>query len=171
MILTALFYISGATAVIAATLVVLRANAMHALISLVALFLAVASVFYTLGASFLAVLQIVVYAGAIMVLFVFVVMMLNLGRRDDEQGAVWLAGRGWMLATTLAAVLLMETVALLVGGNAGQATGSVSPKTVGISLFTTYITGVELASILLLSALVAAFHFGFMRGRLESADG
>ena len=76
------FYIAGAVAVIATLLMLTRANVVHALLYLIVSLLAVAVVFYTLGAPFVAALEVIVYAGAIMVLFVFVVMMLNLGEHD-----------------------------------------------------------------------------------------
>ena len=170
--MSSLFYVSGVIAVISALLVVTQTNAMRALLSLVVLLLAVASVFYTLGGPFVAVLQIVIYAGAIMVLFVFVVMMLNLGKEAQAQERGWVSGGLWALPVVLAAALLFEFVAALgVGAGHGAVTDVViPPKAVGISLFTDYIVGVELASVLLLAALVAAFHFGLSPRFLEKED-
>ena len=73
------FYIAGAVAVLSTVLMLTRLNVVHALLYLIVSLLAVAVVFYVLGAPFVAALEVIVYAGAIMVLFVFVVMMLNLG--------------------------------------------------------------------------------------------
>ena len=161
-----LFYISAVAAIIAALLVVTRANAMHALIYLIVLFLAIASIFFTLGAPFVAALQIIIYAGAIMVLFVFVVMMLNLGRTAQQQERSWLSGLIWIVPTVLAVVLLVFFVMTLAGKDTAAAGAVVNPKTVGKSLFTTYIIGVELASMLLLAALAAGYHFGVLPSRL-----
>ena len=68
-----------AVAIVSTALMITRLNAVHALLYLIVSLLAVAVVFYTLGAPFVAALEVIIYAGAIMVLFVFVVMMLNLG--------------------------------------------------------------------------------------------
>ena len=168
--MTALFYVSAAIAIISAAMVVTRTNAAHALIYLVLLFLATASVFLTQGAPLVAALQIVVYAGAIIVLFVFVVMMLNEGRVTEQRERRWIKGRIWILPLVLAAALLAQFVAALTGPGVGQAGAAVGPKAVGISLFTDYLIGVELASMLLLAALVAAFHFGLFPNRQDSND-
>ncbi len=82
-----LFYAAAAVSLVATTLVVTRLDASHALIYLIVSLLAIAVIFYLLGAPFAAALEVVIYAGAIMVLFVFVVMMLNQGRRGVRSGA------------------------------------------------------------------------------------
>lgn len=165
--MTSLFYVSSAIAIIAAAMVITRANAMHALLYLVVMLLAVASVFWTLGAPFIAALQIVIYAGAIMVLFVFVIMILNLGEATEERERGWLSAAVWVLPVLLAAALLGFFVYAL-AGRGGSVTGAVvGPKAVGMTLFTDYLIGVELASLLLLAALVAGYHFGAIPARLE----
>ena len=78
------FYIASAVAVVSTALMLTRLHIVHALLYLIVSLLGVAVVFYLLGASFVAALEVIVYAGAIMVLFVFVVMMLNLGARGVE---------------------------------------------------------------------------------------
>lgn len=164
------FYISATVAIISAMLVVTRVNAMHALISLVVAFLAVASVLWSLGAPFAAVLQIVVYAGAIMVLFVFAVMILNLGREAEAEERSLLQGMIWFMPAILAAALLYVFTFALSSVPRGVLGAEVAPKAVGISLFSTYLIGIELASVLLLAALVAAFHFGSHLLKKEADD-
>ena len=164
--MSALFYVSGAVAVISALVVITRRVAMHALINLIVTFLAIACAFWTLGAPFAAALQIVVYAGAIMVLFVFAVMILNMG--PEERGRANLLA--WIIPSVLAAVLLAEFVVVLAGGKGAEANGVVGPVAVGESLFTVYALGVEIASVMLLAGLVAAFHYGVIPGRLEARD-
>ena len=93
---TVLFYIAATVSLVATVLVVSRTNASHALIYLIVSLLAVAVIFYLLGAPFAAALEIVIYAGAIMVLFLFVVMMLNLGGSAVEQERGWLQPRMWI---------------------------------------------------------------------------
>jgi len=162
-----LFFVSGVIASIAGLMVVVQTNAMHALINLIVLLLAVASVFYTLGAPFVAALQIVIYAGAIMVLFVFAVIILNLGRLAEERERDWMSSVLWLVPVLLAAVLLAQFVITVSGREAALAREVVGPKAVGISLYTDYLIGVELASLLLLAALVAAYHLGWPLSRLE----
>ena len=81
------FYIAGAVAILSTALMLTRLNAVHALLYLIVSLLAVSVVFYTLGAPFVAALEVIIYAGAIMVLFVFVVMMLNLGEEAASRSA------------------------------------------------------------------------------------
>src|SRR5690606_8328205 len=106
-VMTTAFYIFGAIAVAATILTITRANPMHALLYLVVSLLAVAGVFFVLGAPFAAMLEIIVYAGAIMVLFVFAVMMLNLGDVTIEQERRWLWPQLWIGPGILSAVLLI----------------------------------------------------------------
>ena len=85
-----MFYIAAAIAVFSTLMMLTRLHAVHALLYLVVALLAVAVVFYTLGAPFIAALEVIIYAGAIMVLFVFVVMLLNLGVRATTIEREWL---------------------------------------------------------------------------------
>ncbi|MBM4201610.1 MAG: NADH-quinone oxidoreductase subunit J, partial [Gammaproteobacteria bacterium] len=80
-----LFYTAAAVAVISTALVITQLNAVHALLYLILSLIASAVVFYLMGAYFAALLEVIVYAGAVMVLFLFVVMLLNLGQRTIEQ--------------------------------------------------------------------------------------
>jgi NADH-quinone oxidoreductase subunit J len=163
------FYTAGAVAVIATALMLTRRNVVHALLYLIVSLLGVAVVFYTLGAPFVAALEVIIYAGAIMVLFVFAVMMLNLGARAVEMERRWLTPGMWTGPVLLGGILVVE-VAWLAGGNtAGLDTGAVQPKDVGIALFGPYVIGVELASMLLLAGLVGAYHVGFRKA--ENPEG
>ncbi len=158
------FYIAAAVAILATVLAITRLNIVHALLYLVVSLAAVAVVFYTLGAPFIAALEIIIYAGAIMVLFVFVVMMLNLGERAIEQERSWLTGRMWVGPAILAAILIVEAVYLLASPSVSTPAApaaSIAPAQVGIALFGTYLIGVELASMLLLAGLIGAYHLGW----------
>jgi NADH-quinone oxidoreductase subunit J len=158
---TAVFYLAGAVAVLATGLMVSRANVVHALLYLVVSLLAVALVLFTLGAPFVAALEVIVYAGAILVLFVFVVMMLNLGQAAVAQERSWLSPRIWPGPALLAAVLFAEVVWLLARTSpTPPAGGAVSPADVGAALYGPYLLAVELASLLLLSAVVGINHLG-----------
>ena len=90
------FYFSGVVAILATVLTITRKNTVHALLYLILSLLAVAVVLYTIGAPFIAALEVIIYAGAIMVLFVFVVMMLNLGERAAAMERRWWTSRMWV---------------------------------------------------------------------------
>ena len=160
--MTTAFYAAGLIAVLATARVITAVNAVHALLYLIVSLLAIAVVFFVLGAPFAAALEIIIYAGAIMVLFVFVVMILNLGVRAAEQERRWLAPRMFLAPGLLAAGLLGELAYLLWTSDAGRAAelSMVTPKRVGTVLLGPYVVGVELASLLLLPGLVAAYHLG-----------
>src|SRR5512134_3203698 len=91
-------------------MVLTRTNAVHALLYLIVSLLAVALVFFSLGAPFAAVLEVIIYAGAIMVLFVFVIMMLNLGPQTMRREGQLLRPETWIGPAFLAAVLLGELI-------------------------------------------------------------
>ena len=158
----AAFYIAGALAIISTVLTITRLNAVHALLYLTVSLLAVAVAFYTMGAPLVAALEVIVYAGAIMVLFVFVVMMLNLGRRAVESERQLLKRKIWVGPAILSALLIAEVVYVIACAKVyGLQPGSgLEPKQVGIALYGPYLVGVELASMLLLGALVGACHLG-----------
>ncbi|MDZ7684562.1 MAG: NADH-quinone oxidoreductase subunit J [Gammaproteobacteria bacterium] len=155
-----LFYIAAGISLAATLMSVTRYNAAHGLIYLIISLLASAVIFYLVGAPFAAVLEIVIYAGAIMVLFVFVVMMLNLGTAGTEQEHVWLKPGMWIGPGILALVLLAEMIYVLQSGHHEMSGEMISPKAVGIRLFGPYVLAVELASMLLLAGLVGAYHLG-----------
>ncbi len=169
--MTLVFYISAAVAVIATLLVITRLNAVHALLHLIVSLLAIAVIFFTLGAPFVAALEVIIYAGAIMVLFVFVIMMLNLGPHAVATERRWLDPSIWVGPGILALILVGEVVYIILRGNVSGITSAtaVDPKAIGISLFTTYMLGVELASLVLLAGLVGAYHLG--RRHLPMAPG
>lgn len=164
------FYLSALVAIIATGMVITRSNAMHALLYLVLSLLAISLMFFTLGAPFVAALEVIVYAGAIMVLFIFAIMLLNMGTQPGEVERQRLWTRGWVGPVILSLILLGELVYVLAFGAASAAQpaasgGPVDPHQVGVSLFTTYLIGVELASILLLASVIGAYHLG--EGRRE----
>jgi len=159
--MTVVFYLAAVVAVLSTLLVVTCLNAVHALLYLIVSLFSVALIFFVLGATFAAALEIIVYAGAIMVLFIFVIMMLNLGVRTREQERQWLNPKMWRGPSILALVLLAELVYVLgFAGGGAIAAFEVSPKQVSLTLFGPYVLGVELASMLLLAGLVGAFHLG-----------
>ena len=155
------FYIAGAVAVLSTVLMLTRLNVVHALLYLIVSLLGVAVVFYRARRPFVAALEVIIYAGAIMVLFVFVVMMLNLGEHAAETEEQWLTPGIWTGPVLLASILIIEVVYLARGSTAGLAHERGGTEEVGIALFGPYLIGVELASMLLLAGLVGAYHLGF----------
>lgn len=155
------FYLSGLVAVLATVGVITGTHPVHAVVYLIVSLIAVALVFFALGAPFAGALEIIVYAGAIMVLFVFVVMMLNL-HPDEEREQAWTHPRYWLGPSVLALVLLAALVALLGQGGVGETIDGelLTAKAVGMTLFGPWLMVVELSAILLLAALVTASHVG-----------
>lgn len=164
-----LFYIASGVALFATVFALTRTNAAHALIYLIVSLLAVAVIFFLLGAPFAAALEVVIYAGAIMVLFVFVIMMLNLGEEGVERERARLNPAVWILPSLLSAILLIEML-IVISKQSGAQTGAlIGAKQVGITLFTEYVLAVEIASMLLLAGLVGAYHVG-RRFRLSEPE-
>ena len=155
------FWFAALVALGASLLAVSRRNAVHGLLWLVLSLLAIAVLFFMLGAPFSAALEVIVYAGAIMVLFLFVVMMLHLGPAAQGQEAQWLTPGVWIAPGLLALGLAADLIAIArMAGDAPAGACVIPPEAVGTALFGPYIIGVELASVLLLAGVVAAHHLG-----------
>ena len=156
------FYLFSGVALLSTVLVVTSRHPVHGLLYLVVSFLAVASVFFVLGAPFVALLEIMVYAGAIMVLFVFMVMMLNLGPPAVIQERKFMPAGIWIGPAILCLILFVEMIVVLAssGGSTTVSTIAVGPKEVGVALLGKYYLAMEMASMLLLAGMVAAYHLG-----------
>ena len=155
------FYIAAIVTLVSTLLVITRHNPVHALLYLIVSFLSLSVIFFVLGAPFAALLEIIIYAGAIMVLFIFVVMLLNLGKQTAEQEKEWLKPSVWIGPSLLTAVLFAELVYLIWGTETAvlnQVSGD--PKQVAVLLFRSYVIGVELAAMLLMAGVVGAAHIG-----------
>ncbi len=100
-----IFYIAAAAAFVSSVMAITNRNAIHALLYLIISLLSVSVIFYILGAPLAAALEVIVYAGAIMVLFIFVVMMLNIGMEEETEKR-WLTPKMWIVPFVLAAILL-----------------------------------------------------------------
>lgn len=154
------FYVGSAVAIVTTVLVITGRNAVHAVLWLVVSLFAVAVTFATLGAPFVAALEVIVYAGAVMVLFIFVVMLLNVSPGSIQRESLWLKASAWGMPVILGAVLLTTLATVLLGRSTPLAGVVVGPTSVGTALFSTYVVGVELASLLLLAGVVGAYHLG-----------
>lgn len=156
------FYLSALIAIAATVLAITRYHAVHALLFLIVSLLALAVVFFIMGAHFAAALEVIIYAGAIMVLFIFAIMMLNLGKETVEWERQLLRPRIWVLPALLTLVLSAELIYLLVirGGPDMAGMAQVTPAQVGAELFGFYVLGVEMAAFLLMAGLIGAYHIG-----------
>jgi NADH-quinone oxidoreductase subunit J len=154
-----LFYLFGGVAIIASLLVIGQPNPMHSVVLLIASFGALAGLYVLLDAPFVAVTQIIIYAGAIMVLFLFVVMLLNASREDE--GAL-ISANARQLGAALAVVLGVELGWALTAARdqvereMSSVSGIASVREIGLTLFTTYAFAFEVTSILILVAMVGA---------------
>jgi NADH-quinone oxidoreductase subunit J len=166
-----IFFISASVAVISAVMVITRRNAVHALLYLVVSFLSVGLIFFIFGAPFAAALEVIIYAGAIMVLFVFVVMMFDLGGSTPE-GRQRLAPGTWLGPGILSLILIVELVYTLFAADLnGRTPAVVGPGEVAAGLFGPYALGVELASMLLLAGLTGACHLARRTDQVPGRDG
>jgi NADH-quinone oxidoreductase subunit J len=155
------FYIAAVVAVISTLMVITRTNVVHALLYLVVSLLSTAIIFYAIGAPFIAALEVIIYAGAIMVLFIFVVMMLNVGKQAVQQESQWLNPKAWIGPILLTLILFFEFFYLiLISTSAIIESAMVTPKEVGMALYSKYLLGVELSAMLLLAGIVGAYHLG-----------
>lgn len=147
------FFLVAAIAVVSALGLIFKKNPIHGALFLVANLASVAVLYLTLGAEFLAAAQIIVYAGAIMVLFVFAIMVLIPGKEETGPDA----RRSWrVLALPLGALLLVQIVFIVAAGRPGATSTPVpgTVDTIGQLLFTDYLFPFELTSVLLLAAMV-----------------
>jgi NADH-quinone oxidoreductase subunit J len=155
-----LFYLAALLAVFSTLMVITRAKAVHALLYLVVSLLALALVFYVLGAPFIAALEVIIYAGAIMVLFLFIVMMLEVRASEEPIGAYLLR---WLPAAVLGALSLAAAFVLIMfksGRSLPLPLAAASPLEFGRFLFQKYWFSVEIVSFLLFVALVGALYLG-----------
>ena len=161
------FWIVAPISVVAVILMILQRNAVHSALFLILVQFTLAVMFAVLGAHFFAAVQIVVYAGAIMVLFLFVIMFLGVDRR--EALVETLRGQR-VLAIGLAVLLVAEVVTAVrlgigLSGRPGPAPRGSNVEAIGETLFTDYVFPFEVTSILLIVAAVAAMVLARRRAR------
>jgi NADH-quinone oxidoreductase subunit J len=161
------FYIAAIVAIISTIIAISGRNAIHSLLFLILSLLAISVIFYLLSAPFIAALEVIIYAGAIMVLFIFVTMMLNIGlERETEKK--WMRPRMWIIPSILSAVLLVDLILAIKSVPAiPSVKDAIMPKQVGISLFSTYLLAVEIAAILLMAGVIGAYHLGSQKKKVK----
>jgi NADH-quinone oxidoreductase subunit J len=154
-----LFYILAAVIVVATLFAITEKHPVHAIIYVVTSFFALAVVFFLLLAPLVAVFEVIIYAGAIMVLFLFVIMMLDLGHPEKASRP---GLRDWWPALMLSLVILGSLAALLTAraGAPAPATTAISVREFAQALFQRYGIAVEVVSMQLLFAVVGALYLG-----------
>jgi NADH-quinone oxidoreductase subunit J len=156
MIEFAVFFFFAAVAVIFALVVILHRNPVVGALALVASFFALAVMYVLLDAPFLAALQVIVYAGAIMVLFLFVIMLLNLQHQSEDPTRPIQQFLGYFGSAAFAISLVYYISKYAVSESGLKTRFVTSAKAIGIRLFEAYILPFEMVSILLLAAIVGA---------------
>jgi len=169
MLESAFFYLFASLAVVSALAVVLARNTMHSVMALIFCFFNASGLFFLLDAEFLGIILILIYVGAVMVLFMFVIMMLEVNMAKLREGFLQYLPVGGMLAL----ILLVELIA---AGSSGVFEGKVAEHLggdvnntaeIGKILYTKYLLGFEIAAIILLVALVGAVVLT-LRGRKDA---
>jgi len=163
---TILFYVLGAMALFSAIAVVAVQNPIYSALFLASTMIAVAGLFFTLEAYFIAGVQLIVYAGAVLVLFVMVVMLFDL--RKEHEG-----NRGNLPFSIIKALSVGAVLGLIVGGfqiarvattEGGALSGVAALKEISIQLFTKYLFAFEIVSVLLLLVVVGALSLARAKG-------
>jgi NADH-quinone oxidoreductase subunit J len=154
-----IFYALAAVILAATLLAITRRNLVHAVVYLIISFFGTAMVYYLLGAPFLAALEVIIYAGAIMVLFLFIIMMLRVEKTGERRFSL-----GQLLPPMFLGLVFLVLVGLLAftdpGGRVVLEAATASPRTFGRFLFQRYWLAVEIISFLLLIVLIGALFLG-----------
>ena len=158
---TYLFYILATVTVIGTILAITEKHPVHAIVYLVTSFFSLATIFFLLSAPLIAMFEVIIYAGAVMVLFMFVIMMLDLGRTDEAKRP---ALRQWFLPVVLGGIILVS-IGILAAGyvTTPHAPGAITVRDFAVTLFGKYGVAVEIISMQLLFAVVGALYLGRRR--------
>ena len=156
-----LFYILAVVTIIGTILAITEKHPVHAIVYLVTSFFSLATIFFLLAAPLIAMFEIIIYAGAVMVLFMFVVMMLDPGRSDEAQRP---GVRQWLLPSILGGVILVSIGAVAAGhSNSTHTAGVITVRVFAVTLFQKYGMAIEIISMQLLFAVVGALYLGRRR--------
>jgi len=158
-----LFWFLSALALLSATMVLISKNPVHSILWLIIVFFAISGHYVLLNAQFIAIVNLIVYAGAIMVLFLFVVMLMNLNsasepQKNNTQKLAGIIAGGCLLLIMIdvlrSSVEVQNSTAMVKEGNIGLI------KTLGKALFVDYVVPFEITSVLFLSAMIGAVVIG-----------
>lgn len=165
-----IFYVLAIVVFLSTLLAIIQRQVVHAVLYLIVSFFATGLLFYLLGAPFLAALEVIIYAGAIMVLFLFIVMTVKVESDEKERGEI----HQWLPAVILAVISFFVGALLIFeipGSKLSLNTGMATPSAFGQFLFKSYWFPVEIASFLLLIGLVGALYLGRRDSKKESEEG
>jgi NADH-quinone oxidoreductase subunit J len=155
---TYLFYILAVVTVIGTIMAITEKHPVHAIVYLVTSFFSLATIFFLLAAPLVAMFEVIIYAGAVMVLFMFVIMMLDPGRADEAKRP---GLKLWLLPILLGAIILASLLGVASGyGTALRFSGAITVRDFAVTLFRKYGMAVEIISMQLLFAVVGALYLG-----------
>ncbi|HTR30867.1 MAG TPA: NADH-quinone oxidoreductase subunit J [Puia sp.] len=156
-----LFWVLSVMAILGAILVVISKNPVHSVLWLIVVFVAISGHYILLDAQFLAIVNLIVYAGAIMVLFLFVVMLMNLNTDSEPQKNRWLKIAGVISGGALLLVLVAALKRADLKMQLDTGNGDIGLiRNLGLSLFHDYVIPFEISSVLFLSAMVGVVVIG-----------
>ena len=158
-----LFWVLSALTVFSALMVVVSRNPVHSVLWLIVVFFAISGHYILLNAQFLAIVNLIVYAGAIMVLFLFVIMLMNLNADTEPRRSVWMKFAGVISGGLLLSVFIsvVRTSVDITNKTVETTTGDIGLiQNLGKVLFTDYMVPFEISSVLFLSAMVGAVVIG-----------
>jgi NADH-quinone oxidoreductase subunit J len=166
---SAIFYILAFVILASTGLAITRRNLVHAVIYLIFSFFGSAFMFYLFGAPLLAVLEVIIYAGAIMILFLFIIMMVNMDSAKERMFPL----NQWLPAAIIGAVYLVLGALLISADPDSKVTLKIAlamPREFAEYLFARHWLSIEIISVLLLIALVGALHLGKKKGKEKIED-
>jgi NADH-quinone oxidoreductase subunit J len=157
-----MFYFLSLLAIGSALMVVFSKNPVHSVLFLISTFFAISGHYLLMNAQFLGIVNIIVYAGAIMVLFLFVVMLMNLNRQTEPQRNLWVTLAGVVAGGCLLLIIVLAARDVSAGSKAMELSGGNIGliKELGKTLFNDYVIPFEISSVLFLSAMVGAVILG-----------
>jgi NADH-quinone oxidoreductase subunit J len=155
-VISYVFYFLSFLAILSALMVVVSKNPVHSVLYLIITFFAIAGHYVLLNAQFLAAVHIIVYAGAIMVLFLYVIMMLNLNADVEPHKSQWLKGAATVTGGLLMIILVGALRSAEVSVGTGQDASVGLVRTLGIALYRDFMLPFEISSVLFLAAMVGA---------------
>jgi NADH-quinone oxidoreductase subunit J len=163
-IYSVLFYVIAAVIVVASGIAITRRNLVHAVVYVIISFFGSAMLFYLFGAPLLAALEVIIYAGAVMVLFLFIIMMLKVEAPEEQIFPLrqWLPAAGLGLVYLVVGVLLIATTP---EARITLQTALATPARLGEYLFQRHWLSIEIVSLLLLIALIGALYLGKETGK------
>ena len=158
-----LFWFLSALALVSAIMVLASKNPVHSVLWLIVVFFAISGHYILMNAQFLAIVNLIVYAGAIMVLFLFVIMLMNLNNSTEPRKNIWMQLAGVISGGFLFLIMIsvVRSSADMVGRTAQLKDGNIGLiSALGKTLFTEYVVPFEISSVLFLSAMVGAVVIG-----------